>query len=99
MAIGGVPHYLNEVKGKLSAVQNVDAICFSANGLLYDEFSKLFGALFSNSENHVKVVRALARKIVGLTRSEIIKLSKLPDGGGLSKVLEELEQAGFILTR
>lgn len=96
MAMGGVPHYLNEVKGKLSAVQNVDNICFSANGLLYDEFSKLFGALFSNSENHIKVVRALARKTVGLTRSEIIKLSKLPDGGGLSKVLEELEQAGFI---
>jgi len=96
MAMGGVPHYLNEVKNKLSAVQNVDQICFSINGLLYDEFSKLFGALFNNSENHVKVVRALAKKIVGLTRSEIISSSKLADGGGLSKVLEELEQAGFI---
>jgi len=96
MAMGGVPHYLNEVKGGLSAVQNVDQICFSNKGLLYDEFSKLFSALFSHSENHIKVVRALAKKTIGLTRSEIIKTSKLPDGGGLSKVLKELEHSGFI---
>jgi len=96
MAMGGVPHYLNEVKKELSAVQNIDAICFNRSGVLYDEFDKLFGALFNQSELHIQVVRALAKKNIGLTRSEIIKMAKIKDGGGLSKALKELEHSGFI---
>jgi hypothetical protein len=37
-----------------------------------------------------------AQKKKGLLREEIVKLSKIPDGGGLSVILEELEQCGFI---
>jgi len=96
MAMGGIPHYLNEVKKGLSAVQNIDQISFAKNGLLYDEFDKLFSALFNQADAHMQVVRALAKKAIGLTRSEIIKVTKLKDGGGLSKVLKELEHSGFI---
>ena len=40
MAMGGIPHYLKEVRRGLSAAQNIDEICFSETGLLRDEFSK-----------------------------------------------------------
>ena len=96
MAMGGVPHYLDEVEGGKSAAQNINQICFSENGLLHDEFSKLFSSLFENSNSHIEVVKALAKKRKGLTRSEIIDSSKLSEGGGTSKLLEELRHSGFI---
>ncbi|MCB0555977.1 MAG: AAA family ATPase [Phaeodactylibacter sp.] len=96
MAMGGVPHYLDEIEAGKSAAQNINQICFSENGLLHDEFSKLYSALFESSEAHVKVIRALAKKRKGLTRSEIVEESRLPEGGGTTKVLEELLHSGFI---
>ncbi|HFA50527.1 MAG TPA: ATP-binding protein [Bacteroidetes bacterium] len=96
MALGGVPHYLDEVEADKSAAQNINQICFSENGLLQDEFSKLYASLFENSETHVKVVRALAKKRKGMTRSDIVLNSRLPEGGGASKILEELLHSGFI---
>jgi len=96
MAMGGIPHYLKEVEMGGSAVQSINDICFSETGLLGDEFSKLYPALFDNSDNHVAVVRALATKRQGMTREEIIAASDVGNGGTLTKVLDELEQSGFI---
>lgn len=96
MAMGGVPHYLDEIEAGKSAAQNINQICFSENGLLNDEFSKLYSSLFENSEVHVKIIRTLAAKRKGLTRSEIVRNSNLSAGGGTTKVLEELLHSGFI---
>ncbi|MBK8922104.1 MAG: ATP-binding protein [Saprospirales bacterium] len=98
MAMGGVPHYLDEIEAGKSAAQNIDAICFSENGLLWDEFPKLYASLFENSETHVKIIRALAGKQKGLTRSEIVQNSRLTEGGGVSTVVGELLHSGFIST-
>ncbi len=98
MAMGGIPHYLDEIEAGKSAAQNIDAICFSENGLLWDEFPKLYASLFENSEAHVKIIRALAGKQKGLTRSEIVQNSRLPEGGGVSTVVGELLHSGFIST-
>ena len=96
MALGGIPHYLKEVKKGKSAVQNINDICFSKNGLLRGEFLRLYPSLFPNAEKHFKVIRALAEKREGLSRQEIIKYAKLTDGGGLTTVLDELSHSGFI---
>ncbi len=96
MALGGIPHYLNEIKAEKSATQNINDTCFSKNGLLRDEFSRLYAALFANSDNHIAVVRALAQSRLGLPRPVIITNATLSEGGNTSRVLEELEQSGFI---
>lgn len=96
MALGGVPHYLKEVKAGKSAIQNIDQICFSDGGLLKDEFLQLYPALFEQAETHIEVVRTLATNKYGLTRSQILAHLNTISGGGISKVLEELEQSGFI---
>ena len=96
MAMGGIPHYLKEVQSGKSASQNIDAILFSRNGLLRDEFESLYPALFDNSTNHIKIIELLAQKWKGLSRAEIIKKGKFPNGGTLTKTLDELTQAGFI---
>jgi hypothetical protein len=96
MVMGGIPHYLKEIKAGKSAIQNIEDTCFEPNGLLFDEFSNLYSALFEHAGNHIEVVRALATKKMGLERNEIMKIAQSANGGGLSKVLEELQQSGFI---
>ena len=96
MIMGGIPHYLKEIKAGKSAIQNIDDICFSEEGLLADEFTNLYPALFEHSDTHIAVIRALSTKWKGLTRADIIKVGKLKDGGGITKVLEELKHSGFL---
>lgn len=96
MAMGGIPHYLKEIKGGKSAVQNINQICFSKTGILKSEFLRLYPSLFANAEHHMAVIRALAAKRQGLTRNEITQISKVPEGGSTSRVLEELMHSGFI---
>jgi uncharacterized protein len=96
MVLGGIPFYWDEVSKALSATQNIQEICFSEGGILRTEFKNLFPSLFKNAERHIAIVQALAKKTKGLTREEIIKGSKLTDGGGLTRLLEELEESGFI---
>ncbi|MCB0375374.1 MAG: hypothetical protein KDD04_05595 [Sinomicrobium sp.] len=92
----GIPHYLREIEAGKSATQNIDEICFSKNGLLNTEFSRLFPALFKNAERHIAVIRALAGKRQGLARNEIISMAQLSEGGSVKRILEELSHSGFI---
>ena len=96
MAMGGIPHYLKEIEAGKSAIQNINDICFSKKGILRDEFSRLYFALFANADNHIAVVRALGQSRQGLSRPDIIKIGQLSEGGNTSTVLEELEQSSFI---
>lgn len=98
MALGGVPYYLNEVKTGESAIQNIDRILFSEKSTLKNEFQNLYRALFDNYEKYETVVRALSTKQKGLTREEIIATTKLSNGGGLTRILKELEESSFIKT-
>lgn len=96
MAMGGVPHYLKEIMPGDSTVQSIDKVCFSKKGLLSNEFDQLYSSLFAHADNHVAVVRALAQSRQGMTRSQLSEFGKLSNGGGLTKVLEELTQSGFV---
>ena len=53
MAIGGVPKYLSFIARGKSAAQNVNDVCFSLNGGLYDEFDNLYKSLFENYQHHI----------------------------------------------
>lgn len=96
MALGGIPFYWDAIKKGLSAPQHINKLCFEPNGLLKDEFNKLFKSLFAKAERHENIVAALAKKSKGLTREEISKESKIPTGGNLTDLLDELEESGFI---
>ena len=96
MMLGGIPHYLNAVKRGKSVAQIIEEICFSKDGMLHEEFDNLYAALFSSAEKHIQVIQALARKNKAITRNELLETGKLSTGGGISTVLEELEESGFI---
>lgn len=96
MIFGGIPYYLETVKKGKSVAQNIDEVCFNKNGLLYDEFENLYASLFTHYENHVKVIEAMSKKNIGLNRDDLLNQTKINDGGSFSKILEELEESGFI---
>lgn len=96
MAMGGIPYYLQHVVPGESAAQTIDRLCFTKDGLLQKEFHNLYESLFANSEQHEKVIRALAQKGKGLTRQEIIDECGFTSGGGTSKIIKELVESGFI---
>ena len=96
MVMGGIPQYLKEIQPGESSIQAIDRVCFSKDGLLRDEFRNLYNSLFDNAGSHMDVVKALAKKGKGLTRKEIIETCKLTSGGGITQLLEELTESGFI---
>ncbi|MFH1652911.1 MAG: ATP-binding protein [Pseudomonadota bacterium] len=96
MVLGGIPYYLNQVEKGFSAAQNVNRICFRKNGILYDEFSKLFSSLFKHSTNHEKIIREIAKSRQGISRNSLIEKTGIPSGSGLNKYLDELEETDFI---
>ncbi len=96
MVFGGIPYYLDLIHPGLSATQNINRLCFTRNAPFRREYDNLYSSLFRKHHRHVAVVEALAGKGKGLTRKEIIQRSRLSDGGGLTRILHELEESGFI---
>lgn len=96
MVLGGIPFYWDEVVPGKSAVQNINDICFSVNGLLRNEYPNLFRSLFNNYRKHEEIINALTKKAKGLTREELIDSTGLPNAGSTTRLLMELEESGFI---
>lgn len=96
MAVGGVPHYLKQMERGRSAQENIAHACFSEQGLLRDEFERLFASLFDDPKEHEAIVRAVAKRRAGVTRLEILEATGLSSGGRFASRLAELEQAGFL---
>ena len=96
MVLGGIPYYLHLLDKSRSLAQNIDRLFFSESALLKDEFNNLYNSLFSKSEDYIRIVETLSKKKSGFTRDEIVKGSKLSNGGGLTRKLKSLEECGFI---
>lgn len=96
MCIGGIPYYLKFVEKGLSAIQNINQLCFQKKGTLLDEFKNLFSSLFEHSHTHEEIIKIIASKREGISRCEIETITQ-SKGGRLSVHLKELEEAGFIM--
>ncbi len=96
MVMGGVPFYMSKMDKGESLAQNVDRLFFADNAELRDEFQSLYGSLYRNATNHIKVVTALASKGMGMTRKELLSKTRIANNGKFSTILEELECCGFI---
>ena len=96
MAIGGIPHYLENLKKGDSVAQNIDRMCFDKDGLLNSEFNQLFSSLFHDSKKHLALIYVLASIRKGISRGELIKKSKIESGGDFTVKLDELIESGFV---
>ena len=96
MILGGIPYYMDAMDKMYGLNQNIDLLLFAKGARLAGEFTRLYHSLFRNAENHIRVVETLAKNNSGMTRQELIKSGIISNGGGLTKVLFELEACGFI---
>ncbi len=95
MIFGGIPYYLDAFRKGFSLAQNVDALVFGKDAVFAKEFDRLFSSLFVNAEDYVRLVKFLSDSRRGHTRKEISE-RLLPSGGGLTRMLQVLEDSDFI---
>ena len=62
-----------------------------------DEFEKLYASLFRHWKQNLSIIKAMAKKLSGQTRNEILNAARFASGGTVSKRFGELEESGFIM--
>lgn len=70
LAIGGIPYYLEMLDKRLSVPQNIDPLCFHSKAPLIDEVGLLYASLFTHAEYHEEIIRLLASKRKGMSKTE-----------------------------
>lgn len=99
MVTGGVPFYLTKIEPGLSASQIIESLAFSKTGFFLEEFDKLFSSLFDNSDEYITLVKLLAENRYGIGQRKLLeKLGKQAVGAKGTKMLNDLEQTGFIMS-
>jgi len=96
MILGGIPYYLDAMDKMYGLYQNIDHLLFDKNAKLGNEFVRLYHSLFRHADNHIRIVELMAKSGAGFTRQELSAASGISDGGGLTKVLTELQSCGFV---
>ena len=96
MVFGGVPYYWRFLERGRSVAQNIDSLFFAKDGQLRHEFEDVFSSLFGEKPGYTAIVRALASRACGMTCGEMLSATGLKKGGTLLRILDALEQSGFI---
>ena len=97
MILGGIPYYWDKLQKGMSLAQNIDALLFSQQALLKDEFAFLYATLFHRPQIYEDVVALLSQKHIGFTMQEIAKKLHVGVGGNLTKVLKNLQACNMVL--
>lgn len=97
MILGGIPYYLSLLQKNSSLAENIDGLFFQRGSALNDEFKELYNSLFKRADRYINIVRFLSTKRVGFTKQEISAGTGY-SGGGLTKMLDNLERCDFVLS-
>lgn len=96
MVFGGVPLYLSMLKKNLSLDANIDEMFFREGAPLRNEYDFLLRSLFKDSDFYMRIVDAISKKNMGITRQEIVEQAKVGANGTLTKALKNLANCDFI---
>src|SRR5262249_7268126 len=69
MALGGIAKYLTMIHPGESTAQTINRLCFTPQGQLVGEFVNLYQSLFDGAEMHLQIVKELANKKRGISKS------------------------------
>lgn len=97
MVMGGIPFYMNFFNPAFSLAQNIDALFFTRNAKLGDEFERLFNSVFDNAEDCMRIVELLGSRHAGFTRKVIAEKTGLNPNGDLTKMLKALMGSDFVV--
>ena len=96
MAFGGLPYYLGMLDRRKSLAQNINTLCLDVRAPLRRETSLLMEATLNASQLHLDVLRTLSTTKVGIPRAQLVHELGVTDGGGVTRVLDDLEQCGYV---
>lgn len=92
---GGIPRYLEEIDPKQTAEQNIKRLCFTPEGVLFNEFDKIFKDIFQKRADAYKlIVQQLAENKYEYT--QLTKKLETEATGGFSTQIKHLIAAGFV---
>lgn len=92
---GGIPLYLESIHPKLSAEENIRRLCFRKEGLLFQEFNRIFSDVFgSRAPIYKKIVESLAQGPAD--QSTLLKMIEAEKSGIYSEYLDELVKTGYL---
>lgn len=95
MAMGGIPYYMDKLRGDMSMTDNIDRLFF-ANRNIHQEFKDVYAGLYSSKDRYIDIVTALGSHFYGLTQAEIAAVLKIKSGGTLTKMLDNLTESGIV---
>jgi AAA+ ATPase superfamily predicted ATPase len=98
MVTGGIPYYLINIERGQSAAQAIDQLAFKSKALLLNEFNVLFASLFNHHEMFEAAIRLIAQHRYGIGKEDIFKNLDIGKGKQGIKILQSLEDAGFIMS-
>ena len=96
LAIGGVAWYWTLLKKGYSVKQNISQLFFENDSPLRGEFLELYSSLFIRPEKYIDIILALGKKSSGMERQELSAECKVSNNSKLGKMLQQLEECGFI---
>lgn len=92
---GGVPRYLEEIRPKTPAHQEIARLCFQKTGFLFNEYDKIFNEIFQKKAVlYRKLIEALVHE--HLSAVQIAKKLNRSQNSELTDALAALELSGFI---
>jgi len=95
-AVGGVPYYLSKIDTQKSVAENIDALFFSEDREMVDEYRQLYQSIYRQPRRYMDVVSHLAVHNDGMTREEILHALGLKSGRNISQILEDLENCDIV---
>jgi len=92
---GGIPRYLEHIDPKSSAEYNIQNLCFSSSGILFEEFEKIFSDLFC--QRNILYKNIVNYLVDGISdRNTLCEKLKIDTGGDITEYLDDLIKSGFI---
>ncbi|MDQ7060937.1 MAG: hypothetical protein Q9M43_07255 [Sulfurimonas sp.] len=97
MVFGGVAKYLSYLDPLKTIEENIDALYFNINGLMYGEYDEVFKSLFEDKAGvHKAVIDYMSTKNSGYTIKEVSSGTGIKVGTKLTSIIDELVMCGFI---
>ncbi len=94
MILGTVPKYLELIDCNQSFAANMNTLCFSEHGYLFDEIEKIFYKQFREAQVYLQIVKHCKDK--ALTMKALAHKLKQKSNGGLKRYITNLCEADIL---
>lgn len=95
LTVGAIPPYLERLKAGPSVLIALARDSFTPTGYFVDEYERIFTSSMGERREYRKALEFLAKRSFA-TKQEIARALKMTIGGGLTSLIRDLEETGFV---